>query len=116
MRVVALRSLQEFWEQYTDAEHALKAWHAEARKATWTSPAELKAHYRTASIVDRERVVFNICGNKYRLIVAINYDSGVVFVKWFGTHAKYDKIDAGNVEWTPRSSKTKPNTKPRSKK
>jgi len=116
MRVIALRALLEFWQRHPDAEHALKAWYGEAKHGTWTGPADVKRKYGSASIIGSQRVVFNICGNKYRLIAAINYDAGIVFIKFIGTHAEYDNIDAGTVEWTPRSSRTKPSTKPRSKK
>jgi mRNA interferase HigB len=116
MRVIALRSLLEFWARHPDAEQALKAWYAEAKHGTWMNTAGVKRKYGTASIVDSQRVVFNVCGNKYRLIAAINYDAGIVFIKFIGTHDEYDNIDAGTVEWTPRSSGTKPSTKPRSTK
>ena len=77
----------------------LDAWYAEAAKATWKSPAELKAQYRSASIISSERVVFNIKGNDYRLIVAINYHYQVLLIKWLGTHKEYDQIDAEKVEY-----------------
>lgn len=77
----------------------LDAWFAEAAKATWRSPAELKAQYSSASIISSDRVVFNIKGNDYRLIVAINYHYQVLLIKWLGTHKEYDQIDAGKVEY-----------------
>jgi len=95
MRVVAKRTLREFWERYPDAGDALKAWHAEAEAASWQNPAEIKAQYRSASIVGDSRVVFNICGNKYRLVVKISYKNGVVLIRFVGTHKEYDGI---NVE------------------
>jgi mRNA interferase HigB len=116
MRVIALKGLKEFWELHPDSEQALKAWYSEAMHATWANPAEVKAKYRNASIVTSERIVFNICGNKYRLIAAINYPIGVLFIKFIGTHATYNTVDAGTVEWKPSESKTKPITKPRLKK
>ncbi len=75
----------------------MESWYNEARNAQWTSPADIKVQYRSASIVGNNRVVFNIAGNKYRLIVRINYDSKTVFVRFMGTHQEYDKIDAANI-------------------
>jgi mRNA interferase HigB len=77
----------------------LDAWFAEAGKASWKDPAELKAQFRSASIVSSERVVFNIKGNDYRLIVAINYHYQILLIIWLGTHKEYDKIDAANVAY-----------------
>lgn len=98
MRVIAYRSLQNFWSLHPAAEHALKAWYDEVKKALWQQPADIKAHYRNASFVGNNRVVFNIKGNDYRLIVAVAYRIGVVYVKFIGTHAQYDSVDAATVE------------------
>ena len=100
MHIVALRNLQSYWQQpdRNDAEGALKAWFAEARLAAWTSPQDVKNLYANASIVANNRVVFNIKGNKYRLIVAIAYQMQYVYVKFIGTHAEYDKVDAAKVD------------------
>ncbi len=99
MRVIAKRTLRQFWEQsrYADAEQPLKAWHAEARKASWTSPQDIKAQYRNASFLQGNRVVFNIAGNKYRLVVKANYPFGIVYVRFVGTHRQYDAIDAESI-------------------
>jgi len=97
MHVISRKTLQEFWEQYPDAEAALQAWFHEAKVASWSNSAELKAKYGGASIINSERVVFNICGNKYRLIARINYVSGTLFVRFVGTHGEYDRIDAETV-------------------
>jgi len=96
MHVIKRKPLVEFYEQpeHQDAKGALEAWHYEAKHAQWASPADVKALYRSASILKDNRVVFNIAGNKYRLIVRINYDSKTVFVRFIGTHREYDKIDA----------------------
>jgi len=96
MRVIAKRTLREFWThpQYADAKAPLESWHAEALKAKWSSPQEIKAQFRSASILKNNRVVFNIAGNKYRLIVAIDYIRQACFVKFIGTHKQYDQIDA----------------------
>ena len=78
-------------------EQALKAWFREASNADWASPAEIKAAFRTASIVRNNRVVFNVCGNKYRLVVKVNYAYRVVYIRFIGTHAQYDRIDVEEV-------------------
>jgi|SRR5690606_39325378 len=98
MRVIAVSTLRQFWEKHPDSEQALKAWHDEATKAAWAQPADIKTQYRNASILKNRRVVFNIKGNDYRLIGAIAYRLGIVYVKFIGTHAEYDKIDAETVE------------------
>lgn len=98
MRVIAISTLRQFWEMHPDAEQPIKAWFDEASKATWTQPSDVKAHYGNSSILKNRRVVFNIKGNDYRLIVAIAYKLGIVYVKFIGTHAEYDKIDAETVE------------------
>ena len=97
MHVISIKKLREFWAVHADAEDALKAWFHEAEAASWGNSAELKDKYGTASIISSERVVFNICGNKYRLVVRINYASGAVFVRFVDTHRKYDKIDAETI-------------------
>jgi len=99
MRIIAVRTLREFWEQPDrgDAEQPLKAWLAEAQDASWQTPAEIKAKYRSASILHNSRVVFNIAGNKYRLIVQFHYNRGIGYVRFVGTHKEYDAIDAETV-------------------
>ncbi len=91
------KTLRDFWEAHPDAEQPLKAWHSEAEKATWTKPADIKARYGSASIVGSDRVVFNIGGNKYRLVVAIKHEAGLVFVRFIGTHGDYDDIDVETI-------------------
>lgn len=98
MRVIAVSSLRKFWEKHPAAEQALKAWFDETSKATWEQPSDIKTQYRSASVLKNRRVVFNIKGNDYRLIVAIAYRLSIVYVKFIGTHAEYDKIDAETVE------------------
>ncbi|MCU0326521.1 MAG: type II toxin-antitoxin system HigB family toxin [Spirosomaceae bacterium] len=99
MRVVAVKTLKNFWEKESLAEQALKSWYEEAEKATWKSPQELKQQYVNASILSNKRVIFNIHGNKYRLIVDIEYRLQIVFIVWIGTHDEYDKIDAKNINY-----------------
>jgi mRNA interferase HigB len=98
MRVIAISSLRRFWEKHPAAEQPLKAWFDEASKASWTQPSDVKAQYRSASVLKNRRIVFNIKGNDYRLIVAIAYRLGIVYIKSIGTHAEYDRIDAETVE------------------
>ena len=100
MQIVALRNLEFYWKQPNrgDSEGALKAWFAEARLAKWTSPQDVKNHYANASVITNNRIVFNIKGNDYRLIVAIAYRMQYVYVKFIGTHAEYDKVDAATVD------------------
>jgi mRNA interferase HigB len=100
MRVIARKSLREFWESdpvYADAEKPLKAWFHEAERAHWLTPADVKAQHRNASILKENRVVFNIHGNKYRLVVRINYATQIVYVRFVGTHEQYDQIDAETI-------------------
>ncbi|CAG0968743.1 mRNA interferase HigB [Burkholderiales bacterium] len=98
MRVIAVSTLRSFWDRYPDAEQPLKAWLVEATSASWTQPADIKAQYRNASVLKNRRVVFNIKGNDYRLIVAIAYKLQIVYVKFVGTHKEYDAVDAETVE------------------
>lgn len=93
MRVIARRTLLTFWKKHADAEGPLKAWFAEAKKATWRTMADIKRQYTTASIIDAERVVFNIGGNKYRLVVKLWFRGSAVWIKFIGTHKSYDTID-----------------------
>ncbi len=97
MRVIAKKVIREFWEKYSDSEDQLKTWYKEASKATWKSPMEVKDEYAKASILKGGRVVFNICGNKYRLVVDINYLRQWVFIRFIGTHSDYDNIDANTI-------------------
>lgn len=92
MRVIAKRTLREFWRQYTDAKGPLEAWFREVQRANWASPQEIKDRYASASFVGNDRVIFNIGGNKYRLIVRVNYQYGIVYIRFIGTHADYNRI------------------------
>ncbi|MCP4210218.1 MAG: type II toxin-antitoxin system HigB family toxin [Halieaceae bacterium] len=99
MHIITRKTLAAFWSQsqYQDAEQPLKTWLAEARHAQWRSPDDIKQKFRSASILHNNRVVFNIAGNKYRLVVKIHYNRGVVYIRFTGTHAQYDKIDAETI-------------------
>ncbi len=96
--MIAKRTLREYWDQHPETEQALKAWNAEAEKASWQTPNDVKAQYGNASVLKDSRVVFNICGNEHRLIVKINYVAGIIYVKFMGTHAEYDQIDAETID------------------
>lgn len=98
MRIIAISHLKGFWEKYPDSEQAFLAWIDEAKSAKWSSPADIKEHFRNASILKSRRVVFNIKGNDYRLVAAVAYRFGAIYVKFVGTHKQYDAIDADTVE------------------
>lgn len=102
MRIIARKTLRAYWESYGGPgqpalENALKAWYREVSKAQWATANDVKRKYRNASILKKGRVVFNVCGNKFRLVVWVNYSVSVVYIKWVGTHAEYDDIDAEEV-------------------
>ena len=97
MRVVAKSTLREFWERHPDSEQALLSWYREVEQANWDKPSNVKARYPSASIVAGDRVVFNIKGNHYRLVVKINYGYRTVYVRFVGTHAEYDKVNVEEV-------------------
>ena len=97
MRVISAKTLKFFWEKHPDAESPLRAWYTEARRANWRSPQDIKTAYRTASILRNNRVVFNVKGNTYRLEVAVKYEFQVVFIRFIGSQAEYDKIKAEEV-------------------
>ena len=98
-RIIARRTLKEFWEQpgCEDAEEPLKAWFHRTRNSDWKGPQDVKAEYNTASILQGGRVVFNMGGNKYRLVVKIIYEARLVYVRFIGTHKEYDSIDAQTI-------------------
>ena len=91
MSIIARKTLCDFWRKYPDAEGPLKAWFAETKGAIWHSMVDIKRRYATASIIDSERVVFNVAGNKYRLVVKVWFPGKAVWIKFIGTHASYDQ-------------------------
>lgn len=99
MRIIKKKTLTDFYNQpgRTDAQGPLEAWYHEAKHAHWKTPADIKMHFASASILKDNRVVFNIGGNKYRLVVKINYDAEIVLIRFIGTHGQYDQIDAEEV-------------------
>ncbi|AVR46031.1 addiction module toxin RelE [Christiangramia fulva] len=96
-RIVSKKTLREFWEKHSDSEQYLKTWYETAKTSDWNSPNDIKKTYINASILKDSRVVFNIKGNSYRLIVKFNYDRQWAFIRFVGTHAEYDKIDADTI-------------------
>jgi mRNA interferase HigB len=97
MNVISKRTLVKFYEQHPQAKSALEVWHSDARKAVWNTPEDIKQVYASASFLKDNRVVFNIKGNDFRLIVHIDYPRHIVRVKFIGTHAEYDKINAQEI-------------------
>jgi mRNA interferase HigB len=94
MHVISRKQLREFAARHPDAESSLQAWFHEAKQAHWGTTADIKQQFGSASILKGNRVVFNICGNKYRLVAKINYHAEIVYIRFVGTHSNYDKIDA----------------------
>ncbi|MCK5083834.1 MAG: type II toxin-antitoxin system HigB family toxin [Candidatus Omnitrophica bacterium] len=99
MRVIPVKKLKESWSKsaYRDSEKSLRAWYSEAKKGNWSSPHAIKRVYRTSSAIGNERIIFNICGNKYRLIVAVKYEFKIFYIRFIGTHCQYDEIDAKEI-------------------
>ena len=99
MRIISRKTLRQFWEGpgNADAEHPLRTWFRIAKRADWGTPAQIKDDFRNASFVANNRVVFNIAGNKYRLVVRVNYPYRVFYIRFIGTHQQYDQIDARTI-------------------
>ena len=97
MRIISKKILRDFWQKHPDCEQQLKAWFQETSKSKWKNPNEIKKEYPNASVLAGNRIVFNIKGNSYRLIVRINYDYQMIWIRFIGTHAEYDKIDATKI-------------------
>ena len=96
-RIIAKKTLREFWLKHSDSEQYLKTWYETAKNSNWTSPNEVKQTYINASILKDNRVVFNIKGNSYKLIVKFNYKRQWAFIRFLGTHAEYDRINANTI-------------------
>ena len=97
MRIIAKRTIREFWEKHPDSEQPLRTWYQEVSRVKWKDPHQLKQHFSAASIIGERRAVFNICGNKYRLLVEIDYLKSWVFIRFIGTHSAYNKIEATSI-------------------
>ena len=105
MRVIAVKALKKYWEEFPQAKQSLFAWYEEAEEAEWNNPNELKRQYCNASVISEKRVVFNIHGNAYLLVVDIEYRLKIVFIIWFGTHKQYDKINVKKVAYVKTNKK-----------
>jgi mRNA interferase HigB len=97
MRIISRRVLREFWDKHPDAAVPLQSWFQDVQSATWKSPAGIRAIYQSASFLANNRVVFNIKGNRYRLVVVVVYQHSVVYIRFVGTHGAYDRIDATTI-------------------
>ena len=97
MRLISRKTLREFWEKHPDARQPLQAWYFDVKHSWWKGPADIKKIHRNASFPADNRVVFNIKGNKYRVVVAVQYDFGIVYIRFVGTHKDYDKIDVATI-------------------
>ena len=97
MRIITKGTLRDFWEQHPSAALPLQVWYKETKEADWQMPNHVKAQHGNASIVGNNRIVFNIKGNDFRLIAAINYAAGIVYIRFIGTHKEYDRIDAATI-------------------
>lgn len=94
MRIISRGTLRDFWATHADAEQSLRAWFHEANQAQWATPSAIKEAYPSADILPGNRIVFNLKGIHYRLIVKVHYNTGILHIRFIGTHAEYDKIDA----------------------
>ena len=97
MRVISRKKLKEFWEKHPDARQSLQAWYVDAKHADWKTPTDIKNIYNNVSLLANNRVVFNIKGNKYRLVVAAQYKYRIIYIRFIGSHREYDKIDAASI-------------------
>jgi len=97
MRIISRKALRKFWEKHPDAHQPLQAWYIDVKHSNWKKPADIKSIYQTASFVSNNRVVFNIKGNQYRIIVVVEYRRGSVYIRFVGTHSEYNHIDATKI-------------------
>ena len=97
MRIISIKPLRQFWQRHPQAEIPLRGWYAEVSNAQWKTPADIKAAHRNASFLANNRVVFNIKGNDFCLVLGVRYTQGLMFVRYIGTHAEYDRIDATTI-------------------
>ncbi len=99
MRVIAVKTLKQFWEDHADAETGLKNWYERISKTTYQNPAEVIKDFKNADFVGNTRIVFNMAKNKFRLVAAFRYDKQICWIKFVGTHSEYDKIDVTTIEF-----------------
>lgn len=94
MRIIALKTIKEFWNKHPETEQQLRAWYDEVKKADWRKPNDLLREFPNVRVIKNDRAIFNIKGNKYRLVIAVKYDFKIVYIRFIGTHKEYDKINA----------------------
>jgi len=97
MHVISRKTLREFWEKHPDARQPLQTWYADLKHAVWKKPSDIKSVYRNASFLSNNRVVFNIKGNNYRVIIVVQYNHGLVYIRFVGTYKEYDRINAETI-------------------
>ncbi len=97
MRIIARSRLRDYWAKHSDVESALEAWYQDVSRAAWKTPNDVTHIYPNASIIAGNRIIFNIKGNQYRLIVAVSYTTGIVYIRFVGSHQEYDKVDAATI-------------------
>ena len=99
MRIISIKTIKEFWKNpnYKDSQQSLKAWYYEVKKDKWITPNDVKKKYKNASILKNKRAIFNIAGNKYRLVVSVKYDFQIVYIRFIGSHSEYNKINAEKI-------------------
>ncbi len=97
MRIIARSRLRDYWAKHSDVESALEAWYQDVSRAAWKTPNDVTRIYPNASIIAGNRIIFNIKGNQYRLIVAVSYTTGIVYIRFVGSHQEYDKVDAATI-------------------
>jgi mRNA interferase HigB len=97
MRVISVKALREFWQKHPDAEQALRTWEQHVSRVNWQTPNDIKRDFATASFLADNRIVFNIRGNTYRLVTVVAYRTGIVYIRFVGTHAEYDRIDSNTI-------------------
>ena len=97
MRIIAQKTIREFWSKHSETEQQLKAWYDEVKKADWSTPNDILKEFPNARVIKNDRAIFNIKGNKYRIVIAVKYDFKIVYIRFIGTHKEYDKINAEEI-------------------
>ena len=97
MRIISKKTLREFWEKHQDSQNQITAWYHYAKRANWRKSSDIKEQFRNVSIISSNRIVFNICGNKYRLVIKINFEAQLIFIRFIGTHKQYDEIEVKEI-------------------
>jgi len=97
MRIFSRKILREFWEKHPDAQNPLQTWYLDVKHTNWEKSSDIKVVYQTASFLKNNRIIFNIKGNTYRIVIVVHYKNGDVFIRFVGTHSEYDRIDANKI-------------------